>query len=378
MKKLDLLFLILLLLSGSLIAQVSSTSTIEFEKLSHDFGYIKEENGKVSYEFKFTNKSDKPITISNVQASCGCTTPSWTRAAVEPGMSGYVKAQYDPANRPNAFTKTLSVSYTIGSTSAVQVLTIRGNVIPKPKSTSDVFPVKSGNLRFVSDYLNLYSITTKEPVTKEFKMYNDGKKRINFVVPTKLPAHLSVKIVPVALNPKDTGIIKVTYDAKVKNDFGYVYDLLEIATDDDSIPTKKLYVIASISQYFPKLSKEDSLKAPRLSFDRSTHNFGTIRQGDIVTTNFEMTNGGKSDLIIYKTKASCGCTVSEPEKSVLKPGEKTNLKVTFNSAGKSGQDSKSVAVYCNDPNYSEALVVIKSDIQPPQQKDTTIKKQSTE
>jgi hypothetical protein len=178
---------------------------------------------------------------------------------------------------------------------------------------------------------------------------------------------------PVALNPKDTGYIKITYDAKAKNDFGYVYDVLEIATDD-SIAIKKLYIVADISEYFPPMSKEDSLKMPRLIFDRSTHNFGSIKQGDIVSTNFVMTNNGKSDLKIYKTKASCGCTVSEPEKSLLKPGEKTNLKITFNSAGKAGQDSKSVTIFSNDPSYPEALIVIKSDIQQvTQQKDTTNK-----
>ncbi len=361
---------ICLLLTGTVWAQ----SKLGLEKMTYDFGYIKEENGPVSYEFKFTNHSDLPVTVTNVQASCGCTTPSWTKSAVEPGQSGYIKAQYDPLNRPNAFTKTLSVSYTIGKAAGVEVLTIKGNVLPKAKTVSDLFPVKNGNLRFASDYLNLYSITTKEPVTKEFKVYNEGKKKVNFVVPTQLPPHLSMKIVPASLNPSDTGVIKVTYDPKIKNDFGYVYDIVELTTDDSAQAVKKLYVIASISQYFPVMTKTDSLKAPRINFDKSTHNFGTIRQGDIVSTNFEMSNTGKSDLIIYKTKASCGCTASELEKSVLKPGEKTNLKVTFNSAGKSGEDSKSVSIYTNDPTYSEAMVVIKSDIQQPQSKDTSDKK----
>ncbi|HSZ24441.1 MAG TPA: DUF1573 domain-containing protein [Cytophagaceae bacterium] len=351
-----------------------NSSKIGFEKTSHDFGNIKEENGKVSHEFKFTNTSGLPITINNVQASCGCTTPSWTRSEIEPGKTGYVKAQYDPTNRPNAFTKTLSVSYSIGSSAGVEVLTIKGTVLPKPKTTSDLFPIKNGNLRFTSDYLNLFNITTKESITKEFKMFNDGKKNIHFTVPSKLPEHLTVKITPLELHPKDTGYIKISYDPKGKNDLGYVYDILEIMTDDSLENKKKLYVVANISQYFPPTSKEDSLKMPKLSFDRSTHNFGTISQGDVVTTNFVMTNNGKSDLKIYKTKASCGCTASEPEKTLLKPGEKTNLKVTFNSAGKSGQDSKAVTVYSNDPTYSEAMVIIKSDIQVAQIKDTSTKK----
>ena len=376
MNKIFQLFVLITLLvfANKVIAQDNNNaSKLGFEKTSHDFGVIKEENGKVSYEFKFTNKTTSPITISNVQASCGCTTPSWTRAAVDPGKSGYVKALYDPTNRPNAFTKTLSVSYSLGSGTAVEILTIRGNVTPKPKSTSDLFPIKNGNLRFSTEYLQFNSISTKEPVVKEFKMFNDGNKKIHFSAPSKLAEHLKVKISPETINPKDTGYIKITYDAKLKKDFGYVYDILELTTDD-SIAVKKLYVVADIDQYFPALSKEDSLKMPRLSFDRSLHNFGLIKQGDIVSTNFIMSNYGKSDLIIYKTKASCGCTVSEPEKTLLKPGEKTNLKVTFNSTGKSGQDSKSVTVYCNDPTYSEAMVIIKSDIQVAVPKDSTINK----
>jgi hypothetical protein len=127
------LVLFLLFLSVKNFAQdknnTVNNSKIGFEKKVHDFGNIKEENGKVSYEFKFTNTGSSPITVTNVQASCGCTTPSWTRASVEPGMSGYVKALYDPLNRPNAFTKTLSVSYSVGTSTAVEILTIKGTVI---------------------------------------------------------------------------------------------------------------------------------------------------------------------------------------------------------------------------------------------------------
>ncbi len=366
-----LLLFLLLFISEKNNAQ----SKIGFEKQAHDFGMIKEENGKISYEFKFTNSTDQPVSINNVKASCGCTTPSWTRATVEPGKSGYVKAMFDPSNRPNAFTKSLSVSYSLGSSAGVEVLTIKGFVIPKPKTASDIFPIKSGNLRFTADYLNIGDLKNNETVTKQFKIFNDGSKRINFTVPSKLPEHLTISVTPIALNSKDTGYIKITYNAKAKKDLGdYVYDVVEMETNDSSEAIKKLIIVANIGIYFPTMSHDDSLKIPKLSFDRSMHNFGVIKQGDTVATNFVMTNGGKSDLIIYKTKASCGCTASEPEKTLLKPGEKSNLKVTFNSTGKSGQHSKSVTVYCNDPTYSEAMVIIKADIQVPLPKDTTQQK----
>ena len=374
MKKNSIAFLaiVLLLISGKINAQ----SKIGFTETTHDFGMIKEENGKVSYEFKFTNSNDVPITINNVQASCGCTTPSWTRSSVEPGKSGYVKASFDPSNRPNAFNKNLSVSYSIGGSAGVEVLIIKGFVTPKPKTTSDVFPSKNGNIRFTADYLNMGNMKSNETVTKEFKLFNDGTKKIKFNLPAKIPEHLKISLIPLNLNPKDTGYLKITYDASVKKDLGdYVYDMIEVETNDSINPIKKIIIVANnISLYFPPMSHQDSLKVPKLSFDRSTHDFGPIKQGDTVSTNFVMTNSGKSDLIIYKTKASCGCTASEPEKTLLKPGEKSNLKVTFNSTGKSGQHAKSVTVYSNDPNYSEAMIVIKADVQVPQLKDSTLKK----
>src|SRR5689334_6348391 len=56
----------------------------------HDFGKIKL-GVPVTHEFKFTNTGKTPLIITNVQASCGCTTPSWTKDPVPPGGSGYIK-----------------------------------------------------------------------------------------------------------------------------------------------------------------------------------------------------------------------------------------------------------------------------------------------
>ena len=66
--------------------------------------------------------------------------------------------------------------------------------------------------------------------------------------------------------------------------------------------------------------------------------------------------------MIAKTKTSCGCTVSEPEKTTLKPGETTNIKVTFYTAGKSGKESKDIHVYTNDPGNPEPTLKILANV----------------
>src|ERR1700712_469676 len=83
---------------------------IDFESPEHNFGKVREEEGPVVYEFKFTNKGTSPAIITNVQASCGCTTPEWSRDPVQPGKSGFIKAEYNPINRPGVFEKALTVT----------------------------------------------------------------------------------------------------------------------------------------------------------------------------------------------------------------------------------------------------------------------------
>ena len=106
---------------------IESEASIAFDKYKHDFGTIKESDGKVSAVFTFTNRSDSPLVISKVVASCGCTTPEWTREPVAPGEQGYIKAIYDPTNRIYSFNKSLTV-YSTGIPSKI-VLSIQGTAV---------------------------------------------------------------------------------------------------------------------------------------------------------------------------------------------------------------------------------------------------------
>ena len=102
-------------------------STIEFDKLKHDFGTIKESDGKVSAVFTFTNQSDSPLIIANVVASCGCSAAEWTREPVAPGEQGYIKATYDPTNRINAFNRSLTVHSNANPSKII--LSIQGSAV---------------------------------------------------------------------------------------------------------------------------------------------------------------------------------------------------------------------------------------------------------
>lgn len=130
MKRILLVLSMVLLTLGVMSAQEKNGAVIAVEGNStHDFGDVKEADGPVTHTFVVKNTGNAPLILTNVQSSCGCTTPSWTKEPIAPGKTGKIDVTFDVNGRPGAFTKTVSI-YSNGKTGSF-VLTIKGNVISK-------------------------------------------------------------------------------------------------------------------------------------------------------------------------------------------------------------------------------------------------------
>ena len=101
----------------------------------------------------------------------------------------------------------------------------------------------------------------------------------------------------------------------------------------------------------------------KVEFDKEFHDFGTIKEGEIVVTEFIVKNVGDSDLLIHEAKGSCGCTVPKPPKEPIKPGASAPIKVSFDSKGKPGSQEKTVTLTTNTQNGHE-MFKIKANVTP--------------
>lgn len=115
-----------LLLAVCAISAQKKQAVISAKETSYDFGTIKEADGKVSHTFTIDNTGDGPLVMTRVIASCGCTTSEWTKEPIAPGKSGEVTVTYNPADRPGAFIKTISI-YSNGKKGSF-ILTVKGKV----------------------------------------------------------------------------------------------------------------------------------------------------------------------------------------------------------------------------------------------------------
>ncbi len=134
-----------------------------------------------------------------------------------------------------------------------------------------------------------------------------------------------------------------------------------------SFTSCKENVAGKINKANLEVAKERDYKinegAAGLTFDRNSHDFGEIIQGDVVETTFTFKNTGKSELIITNATSTCGCTVPEWPKEPIAVGGEGEIKVKFNSAGKSNKVTKTITLTTNTPSGKES-VIIKTDIKP--------------
>ncbi|MCU0423568.1 MAG: DUF1573 domain-containing protein [Bacteroidia bacterium] len=86
---------------------------------------------------------------------------------------------------------------------------------------------------------------------------------------------------------------------------------------------------------------------PIITFEKLDHNFGSLTDGEVVEYTFKFKNTGDADLLIVSASASCGCTVPEYPKELIKPGQDGGIKVKFDSKGKVGPFNKQVTIVCN-------------------------------
>lgn len=103
------------------------TSAVEWLNSDINLGEIPKGTPKTA-TYEFINLGNKPVIISNVKVSCGCTSKSYSKEPIQPGQKGEIKASYNAA-RSGKFNKTITVTLNDGSTP--RTLKIRGVVVTK-------------------------------------------------------------------------------------------------------------------------------------------------------------------------------------------------------------------------------------------------------
>jgi hypothetical protein len=331
----------------------------------HDFGKFKEDAGRQSYDFIVSNTGNAPLVIQNIVASCGCTTPEWTREPIPAGGKGVINAIYDPKNRPGAFDKTLTV-YSNSVPNPV-TLRLRGEVEGREKTTEELFTFPVGPVRFESNHMAFTNIrkTEKEKV-RVMQIINTSADPVK-VEFEQVPPHLALKVSPATLAPGKKGIVEGKYDATKNDAWGNVTDYIRIKINGKPEEKVFLFVSANLVEDFSSLTREEIDNAPVFKIESTTVDLGKVPGSSSREVEFRFMNEGKSDLIIRHVRSTCGCTaVQQGQLGVgIKPGESSSIKAVFNTGSYKGKVTKAIYVYTNDPKKSEVVLMLNAEVEQP-------------
>jgi hypothetical protein len=336
-------------------AYAQGPNTIVFDKTSHNFGEIDQKGGPQTFSFEFTNKGTEPIIIQNVAASCGCTSPDWTKAPVPPGGRGYVKATYTPS-AVMPFNKSLTV-YSNGTPSPL-VLHISGKVVAQAPKVEELYPVAAGALRLRKNEISLGRIAQGATKRDSVEVINTGDEPLTLAF-TKVPKHAAVELTPATLQKNEKGFIRANFNtAAVKpQEWGIVKYPVGITVNGKAQEILQLTIAATIEDDFSKLAPADYESAPAVSLKETTYNFNTVKAGTKVTAEFEITNTGKNTLLIHKAYAECPCLKVSTPKSV-KAGATAVIKAVLNTKNEEGNKFYSITLSTNSPSQSAPVLMI--------------------
>ena len=347
------------------VAMMAQQPVITFEKTEHDFGKIHEENGRVSVVFEFKNEGMAPLVLSNVRASCGCTTPTWTKEPVEPGQKGSITVTYNPNGRPGRFQKTVTI--TSNATEATKKVYIKGEVIPKQAKPVNKYTMTVGALSMKSKTLDLGAVKKGETKEAELEYANLGKDEHKValeIAPASAAAFMDAQVTLPAVKANETGKFKFTLFTQDTKLYGPVEAEAYVVIDGKFEKTEeyKLVIKADIYEDFSALSVEDKQQAPILETANEI-NLGTITAGKPGKASLSYKNTGANPLEIRRLYCEDEHITLKGGKT-LKSGKKGNITVEVSTKGlKPGAYARHMLLISNDYEHAKKKITVKWTVQ---------------
>ena len=325
---------------------------ISFKETSHDFGTIKEADGDVTYDFTFTNKGDSPLLIYRALASCGCTNPEFSKAPIAPGATSTIRVTFSTMDRPGSFHKTITL-YTNDKLAPNVVLIISGEVMPMGSNPETNYPFNLQGLRINRNYINILQAKIGSIKSEVIEMMNTTNAPLNIQF-SNVPKHIHIVASNTKLKPNETGVITLKYMAELAKDYGKREDSFYLYTNEKykTNPTNKIQMVATITEDFSNLSASQLKNAPIGTFSESRIDFGKMTKGSSKTLTVNLTNTGKSNLLIRKIIPEYNGIIVNSSTKTIPPGKFARISITLNAGTFEGSVVQRVTFYSNDPRSS--------------------------
>ena len=350
MKKLGLLLLAILTCIVCL-----AQPEIKFENTTYDFGKIKEEGGKVTGRFIFTNVGNEPLELTNVRPGCGCTAANYTKGAIAPGEQGYIEATYNPYNRPGGFNKNIRVTtneprFLQDEKATPHMIFIKGEVIKRPATEFEKAGyTKSAGMLRIKEPDVAHNMLNTQVTIDTFYVRNFWTKPVTFSLDKQDFISEIYRNFGAELMPGQEGFFVLKYDAAKRNSFGQVKDMVTFQTNDSIEPVKRIHYANNIREDFSKLTPKQLKNAPISEITTDSIDMGTFQKNTSRSQKLQVKNTGKSPLIIRSLETSVPMFSASSNTMTIPAGGTAEITVTLKAPGRASSQNATLDIITNDP-----------------------------
>lgn len=350
----QILIAILLWTVGCLVGLAQPKAT--FDKKVHEFGVVLWKHPATA-TFTIKNDGDKPLVISNVTTSCGCTVADWTKTPIAPGATGTVSSTFD-AKALGHFYKDIGV-YCNAADRPIYLM-IQGEVSADPKNYTLTHPFEIGAIRLNKDAIEFDDANKGDKPTMEILVANTTNE-VYAPVLMHLPPYMEAVAVPERIGKKGTGKIKVTLDTDKLPKFGLTTATVYLSRfpgdkvgEENAIP-----VSAVLLPDFSNISQQQRLNPPAVELSTEELTLPPLAENEKKSQKIVVKNVGKSDLEITDLQVFNSALGVQLKKRVLKPGASTKMKITaYGKYLKKVKGTPRVLMITNDPNCPKIIVKV--------------------
>ena len=350
----QILIAILLWTVGCLVGLAQPKAT--FDKKVHEFGVVLWKHPATA-TFTIKNDGDKPLVISNVTTSCGCTVADWTKTPIAPGATGTVSSTFD-AKALGHFYKDIGV-YCNAADRPIYLM-IQGEVSADPKNYTLTHPFEIGAIRLNKDAIEFDDANKGDKPTMEILVANTTNE-VYAPVLMHLPPYMEAVAVPERIGKKGTGKIKVTLDTDKLPKFGLTTATVYLSRfPGDKVGEENASPVSAVLlPDFSHISQQQRLNPPAVELSTEELTLPPLAENEKKSQKIVVKNVGKSDLEITDLQVFNSALGVQLKKRVLKPGASTKMKITaYGKYLKKVKGTPRVLMITNDPNCPKIIVKV--------------------
>jgi hypothetical protein len=326
----------------------------------HNFGTISENEGYAEHFFKFKNTGTAPLSITQVQVSCGCTRPEWPKDPILPGQEGLIIITFNPKGQSKGtFIKPSYVYTNEDGGFKRHRLSLTGVIVDKPSDPKVTFTDTIGGMGIDRKNMDFRTLNTAMQYSDRVYIKNYNPETVYFSW-DNVPDYMIIKA-PDSLKADWPGDITVTINgSKIATKRGRITDKITWTIKDRTgqvLGSEQLSATVNYVDDFSKLSALQTVSAPELVIASTILDFGSVKKsalgfiGGIANKPLTLTNKGKSDLLIHSISGEDErLHLPDLNGKTIKAGETITLQATVKEKDLRLKElDTEIYVVCNDP-----------------------------